>query len=204
MSITPSFFIEAECNVSPVCGIDEAGRGPWAGPVVASAVIFKTHELPAGLNDSKKLTAAAREALYATIMANCHVGVGEASVEEIDRLNIWRATELAMQRAMAALPVAPLYALIDGNRLPALEIPATAIVKGDSKSASIAAASVIAKVTRDRIMNAYAAQYPEYGFDTNAGYGTAKHQQAIAEYGILPIHRQSFAPIRAALEKRAV
>jgi ribonuclease HII len=204
MSITPSFLIEEQSAVTPVCGVDEAGRGPWAGPVVASAVIFKYYEMPKGLNDSKKLTHAAREALYDVIMSDCHVGIGEASVEEIDRMNIWRATELAMQRAVAALPQSPLFALIDGNRLPALEIPASAIVKGDSKSASIAAASVIAKVTRDRMMNSYAAQYPQYGFDTNAGYGTAKHQQALAEHGILDIHRKSFAPIRAILEQRAV
>ena len=202
--MTPTFALEQAAPNSPVCGIDEAGRGPWAGPVVASAIIFTSHKMPKGLNDSKKLTAAARESLYEIIMTNCHVGVGQASVEEIDKLNIWRATELAMQRAVAALLLAPLYALIDGNRLPALTIPATAIIKGDSKCASIAAASVIAKVTRDRIMNAYAAQYPHYGFDTNAGYGTAKHQQAIAEHGILPIHRQSFAPIRTAREKHAI
>lgn len=204
MALTPSFLIEEQINVASVCGVDEAGRGPWAGPVVASAVIFRERAMLTGLNDSKKLTATMREALFNTIMANCHVGVGEASVEEIDRLNIWRATELAMQRAVAALPAAPLYALIDGNRLPALSIPATAIVKGDSKSASIAAASVIAKVTRDRIMQDYAKHYPEYGFDSNAGYGTAKHQQAIAQFGILPIHRKSFAPIRAALGQKAV
>ena len=200
----PNFALEQAASISPVCGVDEAGRGPWAGPVVASAVIFTTYEMPSGLNDSKKLTASMREMLYEVIITTCHVGIGQASVEEIDTLNIWRATELAMQRAVAALPLAPLYALIDGNRLPALAIPATAIIKGDSKCASIAAASVIAKVTRDRIMSAYAAQYPHYGFDANAGYGTAKHQQAIAEHGILPIHRKSFAPIRAALEKRAV
>jgi len=202
MGIVPSFVLEQESSVSPVCGIDEAGRGPWAGPVVAAAVIFKTHVMPKGLNDSKKLTAASREALYAYIMEHCHVGVGEASVEEIDRINILRATELAMQRAMAALPVAPLFALVDGNRIPPIAIPAQAIVKGDSKCASIAAASVIAKVTRDRIMAAYGLQYPQYGFDTNAGYGTAKHQQAIAEHGILDIHRKSFAPIREVLEQR--
>lgn len=204
MSITPSFLIEKQCNVTPICGVDEAGRGPWAGPVVASAVIFKTFEMPQGLNDSKKLTASQRDTLYAWIMANCHVGIGEASVEEIDSMNILRATELAMTRAVTALPVKAMFALVDGNRIPPLEIPANAIVKGDSKSASIAAASVIAKVTRDRIMQHYAREYPEYGFDTNAGYGTAKHQQAIADHGILDIHRRSFAPIRAILEQKAV
>lgn len=204
MSITPSFILEEATAAKPVCGVDEAGRGPWAGPVVASAVIFKSHEIPAGLNDSKKLTATQRETLYAWIIANCHVGVGEASVEEIDSLNILRATELAMTRAVAALPVKAMFALVDGNRIPPLEIPANAIVKGDSKSASIAAASVIAKVTRDRIMQQHALQHPEYGFDSNAGYGTAKHQQAIAQYGILDIHRRSFAPIRAVLEQKAV
>ncbi len=189
---------------APVCGVDEAGRGPWAGPVVAAAVIWPNlDDIPAGLNDSKKLSATKREMLMELIIAQAHVGVGIASVEEIDATNILAATKLAMQRAVAALPVAPAFALIDGNQPPKLPCPALAIIKGDQQSVSIAAASIIAKVTRDHMMSDYAKTYSGYGFERHAGYGTAAHQRALATLGVTPIHRRSFAPIRALLERAA-
>lgn len=189
---------------APVCGVDEAGRGPWAGPVVAAAVIWPDLDnVPEGLNDSKKLSATKREKLMELIIAHAQYGIGMASVEEIDSANILAATKLAMQRAVAALPVAPSFALIDGNQPPKLPCPALAIVKGDSKSVSIAAASIIAKVTRDQMMEDYAKTYAGYGFERHAGYGTAAHQAALAALGVSPIHRRSFAPIRALLERAA-
>lgn len=203
--MTLAFTLELAARLAPVCGVDEAGRGPWAGPVVAAAVIFSDYVPIEGLNDSKQVAASRRIILYEQIMAQCSVGVGQASAEEIDRMNIWRATELAMQRAVAALPVAAAFALIDGNRIPAcLPCPSGAIIRGDSISPSIAAASIIAKVTRDQIMTDYARHYPHYGFERHAGYGTAQHQAALAAHGICPIHRRSFAPIRALLEAETV
>ena len=179
-----------------VAGIDEAGRGPWAGPVVAAAVILDRARLPAGIDDSKKLTAKKRDALYDAIMDTAMVGIGEASVAEIDRLNILQATFLAMKRALAALPVRPDHALVDGNRLPPLDIRASAIVRGDARSLSIAAASIIAKTWRDRLMTKLAEKHPDYGWERNAGYGTAAHARALALVGISDFHRKSFAPIR--------
>ncbi|MFN7184916.1 MAG: ribonuclease HII [Alphaproteobacteria bacterium] len=203
--MTLAFTLELAARLAPVCGVDEAGRGPWAGPVVAAAVIFSDYVPIEGLNDSKQVAASRRIILYEQIMAQCSVGVGQVSAEEIDRMNIWRATELAMQRAVAALPVAAAFALIDGNRIPAcLPCPSSAIIRGDSISPSIAAASIIAKVTRDQIMTDYARHYPHYGFERHAGYGTAQHQAALAAHGICPIHRRSFAPIRALLEAETV
>ncbi len=182
-----------------VAGVDEAGRGPWAGEVVAGAVILDYARIPAGLNDSKKLTKQNREFLYDEIMANAIVGVGVASVEEIDRLNILEATKLAMQRAVAGLLTKPDLALIDGNKAPMLPCKTQTIIGGDAKSLSIAAASIIAKVTRDRMMDELAQQHPQYGWERNAGYGTKIHQEALAKHGITAHHRRSFKPIRELL-----
>lgn len=179
-----------------VCGIDEAGRGPLAGTVVAAAVILDPARPIAGLNDSKKLSEKKRDALAILIreraIAWC---VASASVEEIDRLNILHATMLAMQRAVAGLNVRPISALVDGNRCPLLDIPAEAVVKGDGKIASIAAASILAKTVRDAEMLALHAQYPMYGFDRHMGYPTAAHFAALEEYGASPVHRRSFGPV---------
>lgn len=179
-----------------VCGIDEAGRGPLAGTVVAAAVILDPARPIAGLNDSKKLSEKKRDALAILIreraVAWC---VASASVEEIDRLNILHATMLAMQRAVAGLSVRPTSALVDGNRCPQLEIPSEAIVKGDGKVASIAAASILAKTARDAEMLVLHAQYPQYGFDRHMGYPTAAHFAALEAHGASPVHRRSFAPV---------
>lgn len=182
-----------------VCGIDEAGRGPWAGPVVAACTFITdaSSTLIASLNDSKKLSRSKREALYDIIMDNMRVGVGEASAAEIDALNIWKATELAMQRAYNALGITTDIALIDGNRAPSLPCIPVPIIKGDSISASIAAASIIAKVTRDRKMHALDTLHAGYGFAKHAGYGTKEHHNALLALGPCPEHRQSFAPIKA-------
>ena len=180
-----------------VAGIDEVGRGPFAGPVVAAAVILDRSNIPDGIRDSKKLSKAKREELFDAIVATASVGLGEASVEEIDRHNILAASLLAMRRAMEALPTRPDVALVDGNRDPNLGVPSRLIVKGDGRSLSIAAASIVAKVTRDRKMCALAKAYPHYGWERNAGYGTAEHRKGLREYGITPQHRRSFAPIRA-------
>ncbi len=185
-----------------VCGIDEAGRGPWAGPVSAAAVIWPAGvAVPEGVTDSKKLSPARRDALFDAIMARAHVGIGEASVEEIDALNILRATMLAMARAVAALPVVPDHALIDGNRLPpGLPCPATTLVKGDALSLSIGAASIIAKVHRDRIMEAADLRFPGYGFARHMGYGTPEHHEALQRLGPTSFHRTSFSPIKALIQ----
>ena len=194
----PHFRYEQQVG-GRVAGVDEAGRGPLAGPVVAAAVIFSGAAAPPGIDDSKKLRPAAREALFAAIMESAEVGIGQASVAEIDRLNILQATFLAMRRALAALAPPPGHALIDGNRLPpGLPCPATTIVKGDSHSLSIAAASIIAKVTRDRLMLDLAAAHPGYGWERNMGYGTAAHLSGLARLGPTPHHRLSFAPVRVA------
>jgi ribonuclease HII len=198
----PDYALESSFG-GIVAGIDEAGRGPWAGPVVASAVILDIKALPSGINDSKKLSASKREALFEQIMATATVGLGVSSVGEIDEFNILGATKLAMQRALAALSIKPALALVDGNRAPKLPCAVQTIVKGDSKSLSIAAASIIAKVTRDRMMCELAAEFPGYGWERNAGYGTATHQQGLAALGITPHHRRSFAPIRALIEEIA-
>lgn len=179
-----------------VCGIDEAGRGPLAGPVVAAAVILDPARPILGLNDSKKLSEKKRDALAIEIrekaIAWC---VAEASVEEIDQLNILHATMLAMQRAVAGLQVAAESALVDGNRCPKLAIPAEAVVKGDGKIASIAAASILAKTVRDAGMLELHAQYPDYGFDRHMGYPTAAHFAALEKHGASPVHRKSFGPV---------
>ncbi len=196
----PDYSFEEACNRSPVCGIDEAGRGPWAGPVVASAVILNPAQIPEGLNDSKKLTAKRRDALFDAINEVAQVGVGIASVQEIDDINILQATFLARRRAVEAWPQPPAYALIDGNKIPPhLICEAEAIVKGDGRSVSIAAASIIAKVTRDRIMVTLAQQFPGYGWERNAGYGVKAHQEGLNRLGVTPHHRVSFKPIHKML-----
>jgi ribonuclease HII len=184
-----------------IAGVDEAGRGPLAGSVVAAAVILDELNPIKGLADSKKLTALKRAKLYDEIRAKALcVGVGEASVQEIDTLNILQATMLAMQRAVANLRLKPGLVLVDGNRIPKLDVLAEAIVQGDAKVQAISAASIIAKVTRDRQCEAMHAQYPQYGFDGHKGYGTAVHMAALKAHGATPLHRRSFAPVRQALE----
>lgn len=180
-----------------VCGIDEAGRGPLAGPVVAAAVILpQGYELP-GLNDSKKLTARKREALYEALMADDAVlkCISQATVEEIDELNILRATHLAMRRAAEGLPGGVDFCLIDGLPVPGFPLPSRSIVKGDARCLSIAAASILAKVWRDHYMQELHRQFPEYGFDRHAGYGTKAHMQAIRDHGATIHHRRTFAPV---------
>lgn len=179
-----------------VCGIDEAGRGPLAGTVVAAAVILDPLRPIAGLNDSKKLSEKKRDALAVQIRERAVAWfVASASVEEIDRLNILHATMLAMQRAVAGLSVRPISALVDGNRCPKLDIPCEAIIKGDGKIASIAAASILAKTVRDAEMLGLHEQYPMYGFDRHMGYPTAAHFKALEEHGASPVHRRSFGPV---------
>ncbi|SFO91921.1 ribonuclease HII [Tranquillimonas alkanivorans] len=179
-----------------VCGVDEVGRGPLAGPVTAAAVVLDLTCIPDGLNDSKALKAGDRDRLCAEIRAVAHVSVAHASVEEIDRINILRASHLAMARAVAGLPQAPCHALIDGNMIPdGLDCTAEALVKGDARCLSIAAASIVAKVARDAIMVDLAQQHPGYGWETNMGYGTAAHLAALRDIGVSPHHRRSFKPI---------
>ena len=179
-----------------VCGVDEAGRGPLAGPVVAAAVILDPKNPILGLNDSKKLSAKRREALAVEIRAKALAwSVAEASVEEIDRINILQASLLAMRRAVEGLAVSPEKAVIDGNRCPQLDCPAEAIVGGDGKVASIAAASILAKTVRDAGMLLLHADYPMYGFDRHMGYPTAFHLQALRLHGASPVHRRSYAPV---------
>lgn len=186
-----------------ICGIDEAGRGPWAGPVTAAAVVIDIEtvspKLLAQLDDSKKLTAEKRQMIYEQLSGSVAFGVGRASVGEIDQINILQATFLAMRRAVDALPVAVDLALIDGNKTPGLSCSERSIVKGDAKSYSIAAASIIAKVSRDREMRELALRYPGYGWERNAGYGTREHQRALAKLGVSPAHRRTYAPIRKIL-----
>jgi ribonuclease HII len=182
-----------------ICGVDEAGRGPLAGPVVAAAVILDPLRPIAGLADSKKITARRREKLAIEIREKALAWfVAEASVEEIDAINILQATLLAMQRAVAGLAITPAEALIDGNRCPALAIPARAIIGGDATVAEISAASILAKTVRDAGLLELHATYPQYGFDRHKGYGTAAHLAALREYGPCPEHRTSFAPVREA------
>jgi len=182
-----------------IAGVDEAGRGPTAGPVVAAAVVLDPATAPDGLNDSKQLTKRRREQLFADLWATAIIGVGVAEPEEIDRANILWATMAAMSRAVAALPLTPDIVLIDGNRTPDLACAARAVVKGDAISVSIAAASIIAKVTRDRLMDEADARWPVYGFVRHAGYPTQIHRDALMAHGPCPIHRRSFAPVKAAL-----
>jgi ribonuclease HII len=190
--------------IGPVAGVDEAGRGPLAGAVVAAAVILDPGcELP-GLNDSKLLSAQSRAELDGLIRAGCIAfGIGRAEVEEIDGLNILQATLLAMQRAVTALAVAPAQVLVDGNRCPRLPVPVRAVVGGDRSVAAISAASILAKHSRDQEMIALDAVYPGYGFAQHKGYGTAEHLAALRELGPTPVHRRSFRPVRELLEAGA-
>jgi ribonuclease HII len=185
-----------QAGFSRVAGVDEAGRGPLAGPVVAAAVIFAPDAAPiTGINDSKKLSAAQREELYPRILASAFsIGIGLASHEEIDNINILQASYLAMQRAVALLMPQADHLLVDGRGLPKSGLPGRALVGGDSLSMSIAAASIIAKVTRDGIMMSYDALHPEYGFADHKGYPTRRHIEAIKRHGVCPIHRRSFHP----------
>jgi ribonuclease HII len=195
----PDFSFEQAAisrGLAIVAGVDEAGRGPLCGPVVAAAVVFDPQAVPTGLNDSKKLSAGKRAAMYDLIMDAAQVAVGLASVAEIDDLNILRASHLAMTRAVAGLAVVPDHVLIDGNMIPrGFQISAEALVKGDGRSQSIAAASIVAKVTRDRIMVDLAQQNPGYGWDKNAGYPTKDHLLALQNLGVTPHHRRSFRPV---------
>ena len=195
----PDFLLEqaAQANgCSQIAGVDEVGRGPLCGPVTAAAVILNSDDIPDGLNDSKKLLAKKRAALYDEILARAQVGIGHATVAEIDDINILQASHLAMIRAIDNLPIQPDYVLIDGNRAPkALQISHETVVKGDAKSASIAAASIVAKITRDAIMAALDAEFPGYDWAKNAGYPTADHLEALKRLGVTPHHRRSFKPV---------
>jgi ribonuclease HII len=199
----PDFALEKRCE-GVVCGVDEVGRGPLAGPVVAAAVIIDRRcfrgELRATLDDSKILAKEVREACYAALQRCARIGIGAASVPEIDRINILRASHLAMARAVAALGVAPDWALVDGNLAPPLPCQVRPVVGGDALSFSIAAASVVAKVTRDLAMRRLACRYPGYGWETNVGYATREHGESIRALGVTPHHRRSFAPVRLAVE----
>jgi len=184
-----------------LAGVDEAGRGPLAGPVVAAAVILDELKPIRGLADSKKLSAKTRDRLFDEIRAKALCfAIAEASVEEIDQLNILQATMLAMQRAVEALRLKPTLVLVDGNRLPILDVRAEAIVKGDEKIQEISAASILAKVHRDRLCLEMHTQFPQYGFDAHKGYGTAQHLQALQTWGITPFHRKTFAPVFKAMQ----
>jgi len=193
-----NYDLETKLRISGkeiIAGIDEVGRGPWAGPVTACAVILDPNNIPDGLNDSKVLTAKRREQLFDLIMDSAQVSCVHVEVTEIDQVNILQATFRAMERAVSHLPI-PNHILVDGNKLPPnLPSQATAIVKGDAKSASIAAASIIAKVTRDRLMSDLSEAYPGYGWEKNAGYGTKMHQLGLLNHGVTPHHRRSFKPI---------
>jgi ribonuclease HII len=193
----PDYTFESRfASRAPICGVDEAGRGPLAGPVFAAAVILDARRIPDGIDDSKKLTAAEREAAFARIRETAlAIGVGEASVDEIDLLNIRQATHLAMARAVHALALVPRFALVDGNDAPALACPCQTIVGGDALSLSIAAASIIAKVTRDRLMERLHETHPAYGWRNNKGYGTPEHLAALEVHGVTVHHRRSFSPI---------
>lgn len=199
----PDYTLEQAAQLrghARIIGVDEVGRGPWAGPVTAAAVWLDPGLIPDGLNDSKKLSAARRDALADLLQEQAVVSVAHATVAEIDALNILRASHLAMCRAVAGLPFMPDLALVDGNRLPAdLPCAAECVVKGDARSLSIAAASIVAKVARDRIMVDLAQQHPGYGWERNAGYGTKLHQSALRDFGVTPHHRRSFKPIHKIL-----
>lgn len=205
LSDGPSFAAEIAMMKSVtgfVCGVDEVGRGPLAGPVVAAAVILDADNIPDGLNDSKKLSAKKRQALALQIQEQAlAVSIAQASVDEIDEINILAATMLAMRRAVDGLSVTPVGALVDGNRAPGLSIETQTLVKGDSKSLSIAAASIVAKVFRDDLMAKLGEDWPAYGWASNAGYGVKKHKQALELVGVSPHHRKSFEPIRSILNR---
>ncbi|MGB1035459.1 MAG: ribonuclease HII [Paracoccaceae bacterium] len=195
----PSYEFEAVAHTAGwfcVAGVDEAGRGPLAGPVVAAAVVLDPTQIPMGLADSKKLSAKRRQDLAVAVREMAWVGVGQATVAEIDDINILRASHLAMVRALADVPLRPDHALIDGNLIPRdMPCAAQAVVKGDARVLSIAAASIIAKTVRDAIMADLHRDYPDYGWDKNAGYPTRAHRAALLDFGVTPHHRRSFAPV---------
>jgi ribonuclease HII len=200
--IKPTFELEAaehQLGSRPIAGVDEAGRGPWAGPVVAAAVILNPDKIPANIDDSKALDEDSRAFLYNRIRKVAIVGVGIADVDRIDRENILGATLWAMAQAVSQLGEVPKLVLVDGDKTPRVPMPVRAIVKGDSKCLSIAAASIVAKVTRDRLMMEFARDYPGYGFERHKGYGTPEHQAAIAKLGVTALHRRSFRPVQLAL-----
>jgi ribonuclease HII len=185
----------------PLAGVDEAGCAPLAGPVVAAAVVLDRDKFPRGIDDSKKLDLDTREAIYGRLQKVARIGVGMASVEEIDQINIYWARMLAMARAVEALGFEPAWVLVDGNATPRWQRPSKAVVAGDAKCRSIAAASIVAKVTRDRIMAEHAETYPGYGWETNRGYPTPEHIRAIDALGITPLHRRTFARVRERTEQ---
>lgn len=201
--LMPTFELESvelALGGGPIVGIDEAGRGPWAGPVVAAAVVLDAKNLPVGIADSKQLDADQREVVFHRIKEQAlDYGIAIADAERIDRDNILNATLWAMAKAADSLAVEPRLALVDGNKLPRLKMPARAIVKGDAKCLSIAAASILAKVTRDRIMIEVARSCPGYGFERHKGYGTPEHKEALQRLGVSPYHRRSFKPVQLAL-----
>ena len=199
----PTLRHEKLC-LAPVAGVDEAGCGPLAGPVVAAAVILPARGVPRGIDDSKKLPASERARLCARLHACAIVGIGIVEADEIDRLNIYWARMKAMDLAVAALATAPAHVLVDGNRLPRWDHPATAIVGGDALSLSIAAASIVAKHTRDRIMLAHAESWPHYDWHSNKGYACPAHKRALAEHGPSPLHRRSFAPVAQAVARMSL
>ena len=202
MTIKATFELEAnelQLGHGPVAGVDEAGRGPWAGPVVAAAVILDPDRIPLSIADSKVLLPEERAAIFPRIMAAAHVGIGIADIDRIDRDNILNATMWAMAQAVVALDVKPRLVLIDGNRAPKLAMEHRTIVKGDAKCLSIAAASIIAKVTRDRLMVELGRAFPLYGFERHKGYGTPEHQHALRRHGVTDHHRRSFKPVQLAL-----
>ena len=196
------FETELGCRVA---GVDEVGCGPLAGPVTAAAVVLDPKCIPDGLNDSKKLTAKRRLELYWQLLDCADVSIAHASVAEIDEINILRASHLAMERAIAGLQVLPEHVLIDGNMIPrGLQLPATTLVKGDSRSVSISAASIAAKVCRDCVLVDLAQQHPGYGWETNMGYGSKKHMEALRSLGVTPHHRRSFKPVHNMLYQEKI
>ncbi|HEU0310838.1 MAG TPA: ribonuclease HII [Sphingomicrobium sp.] len=196
----PCFKLELDYP-QPLAGVDEAGCAPLAGPVVAAAVVLDREKFPRGIDDSKKLDLDTREAIHARLLKVARIGVGMASVEEIDQINIYWARMLAMTRAVEALGFDPAWVLVDGNATPRWQRPSKAIIAGDAKCRSIAAASIVAKVTRDRLMAEFAETYPGYGWETNRGYPTPDHIRAIETLGITPLHRRSFGRVRERAEQ---
>jgi ribonuclease HII len=191
--------IELELNGGPIAGVDEAGRGPLAGPVVAAAVVLDPAFISDGIADSKALDAKSRQSVYQAIVATARVGIGVAGVDRIDSDNILNASLWAMAQAVARLDCRPRLVLVDGNKVPNVDCSTRAIVQGDAKCLSIAAASIVAKVVRDAMMAELARDYPHYGFDRHKGYGTREHHEAIARHGVTPHHRRSFRPVQLAL-----
>ena len=190
----PSYKFDQDYE-TPIIGVDEVGRGPLAGPVISAAIILNKEKIPEGINDSKKLSKKKREVINEELISQHKFAIGIASVEEIDKINILQASLLAMKRAVLNLNIKPQTILVDGNKLPDLEYNMYPIIKGDSKSISIAAASIIAKVYRDKLMQDLSLQYPGYYWEKNSGYGTKQHLLALNNLGVTPIHRKSFAPI---------